>query len=123
MTEIESAIALLKSCGLIILVPAEPDDPIPEPEAGQLWVAPGAKVTPRIVAAVNAPWVVEYWVSGQAKAVAQSRGSFLAWARRSAARPVMLPVREPVSVQEVQAVEAPQIVLPWWKRLFGARLD
>lgn len=124
MDEVTKAVELLKSCGLIICVPAEPSDPIPEPEMGQLWVAPGARVTPRRLARVNAPYVVEYFLPGENKPALQSRGSFLAWARRCGARPVLLPVQEREPVQEqAQARPAEKTVLPWWKRVFGARSD
>lgn len=116
-TETESAVALLKADGWIVCPPLQPTLPIPEPEHGQLWVAPGPRVSPRFITERKALWVVDYTVPGSGSVRGQSREGFMAWARRSGARPILLEVRP----ADVSVAESPKIVLPFWKRLFGVR--
>ena len=123
MTEIESAINLLKQDDWIVCPPLVPGSPLPEPKHGQLWVSPNPRVAPRFVGESQSPWIIDYAVSGDDGWIGLPRGTFLAWARRCGARPVMLETK-PIEIQTVevpQAVETPQIVLPFWKRIFGAR--
>lgn len=112
MTEIEAAIVLLKQNDFIVCVPSVPGAPIPEPERGQLWVAPSPRVTPRTIAPPQSLWVIDFFEPGVAKPRGVPRGSFLAWARRSGARPVAM------ADEVVSDVEAePEEPLPFWKRI------
>lgn len=97
MSSIAEAITLLEQHGYTVLPP--PSEELPQPAVGQVWRAPSLKIEPRTIVHIGAhrtyPWAGDHVVHfttpkrqpGQWGPPKLTTETFLAWAKKSGARP------------------------------------
>ena len=111
---LQEAIEVVKANDFLLFRMGELELPIPEPREGEIWVAPNPRIAPRVIAKQQTAWIIDFHTPDDALR-GISREAFMAWARRTGARPVVevLPVA-------VEATPEPQAApVTGWRSWFG----
>ena len=92
--EVYAAITLLRDRGWILVPPVDPAAETPEPQVGQVWRSPKARVEPRTVTKIAGsrayPWTGDncvFFTTPSGRNVHLHPETWRAWARKTGARP------------------------------------
>ena len=86
MTDLPAYAALLRAAGWTVTPP--PAAEIPRVAVGQVWRSPKARVEDRTVVSIGPTRLIDYLTPRWKTACMTHESNFVAWARKSGARPV-----------------------------------